>query len=357
MVDQNTDFFQITDNFKEHANTRSISLIASKLNFTPKVTIVIPTYKRTDLLQEALESAINQEGYDHYNIIVVDDNPERGCETEKLLGSYSNSRISYYKNEQNLKMIGNTNRCFELADAEWVVMIHDDDLLLPDFLKECMKIVDQEPDIGILKPAQYQLHDRDKLDVSKFSSSKKITRVYDTDHCLSNTVGANTGIMFNGKKFFSLGGFNPQYLLSMDLCLVVLFSHFYKVYKMDRVLSVYRWISNSSLNIDTLKGFVIVDFRLYSFLLRYFKVPANIAANILNLKFNEIEKTYKKVNENFAFDVNTLGIKPIKPAAVKIYYYILKGITAFYRAVYFFNGGNIFKRRLAKAQLLQQAAR
>lgn len=351
MVDQNTDFFQITDNFKEHAGTASVSIIQSSLGFVPNVSIVIPTYKRTDLLKEALDSAINQTGYDQYDIIVCDDDPTRGCETEKLLSTYSNNRISYYKNEVNLKMIGNTNRCFELAKAEWVVMIHDDDLLLPSFLSECMKIVARHPHTGILKPAQYQLHDRNQLDPKNFPpSSEKITRIFDTDHLLSNKVGANTGILFNREKFFSLGGFNPQYLLSMDLCLVVLFSHFYEVYKMDKVLSVYRWISNSSLNVNTLTGFVIVDFHLYSFLFKYFKVPRQLSGNILNFKFNEIEKTYKKVNSDFSFDVKTLGIKPVRVNAGKIYFHILRLITSFYRAVYFFIGKRLFKNRISRTK-------
>jgi glycosyltransferase len=356
MVDQNTDFFQITDNFKTHAGTASVCIIPSNLGFVPTVTIVIPTYKRTDLLKEALDSAINQTGYDSFDIIVSDDDPTRGCETEKLMSSYSNNRISYYKNEANLKMIGNTNRCFELAKAKWVVMIHDDDLLLPSFLSECMKVIEKHPDTGILKPAQYQLHDRNQLDPKNFPpSSEKITRIYDTDHLLSNRIGANTGILFNREKFFSLGGFNPRYLLSMDLCLVVLFSHFYEVYKMDKVLSVYRWISNSSLNVDTLTGFVMVDFHLYSFLFKYFKVPRGISANILNLKFNEIENTYKKVNPDFSFDVKTLGIQPISTNAGKVYFHLLRLITFFYRAVYFLKGNPLFKKRIQQAKFYVKA--
>src|SRR5258707_5783419 len=104
MVDQSTDFFQILDNFKEHADIPSILISASKLDFIPKVSIVIPTYKRTDLLKEALDSALNQVGYEYYDIIIVHDVAERGDATEQLLSTYSNKRISYYKNAATLTM-------------------------------------------------------------------------------------------------------------------------------------------------------------------------------------------------------------------------------------------------------------
>lgn len=71
----------------------------------------------------------------------MDNNPERGCETEKLMMSYSNNpMISYYKNADNLGMVGNWNRLFTLAKGKYVVMLHDDDLLLPTFLSECVKL-------------------------------------------------------------------------------------------------------------------------------------------------------------------------------------------------------------------------
>ena len=38
-----------------------------------KVSVIIPTYKRSDFLQRAIDSVLNQ-SYDNIEIIVVDDN-------------------------------------------------------------------------------------------------------------------------------------------------------------------------------------------------------------------------------------------------------------------------------------------
>ena len=63
IVDKNTDFFQIVDNFAKTKNIKSICIIDTKLDFVPKITIAIPTFKRADLLKEAINSALNQIDY------------------------------------------------------------------------------------------------------------------------------------------------------------------------------------------------------------------------------------------------------------------------------------------------------
>lgn len=112
----------------------SICIIRPKIE-NPIYTIAIPTYKRTSLLKEAIESALNQSFTGAYDVIVVDNNPDRDDETELMMKGYSdNFRIGYYKNSVNLGMTGNWNRLYELARGKYVVMLHDDDLLYDYYL-------------------------------------------------------------------------------------------------------------------------------------------------------------------------------------------------------------------------------
>lgn len=102
----------------------------------PRFCFIIPTYKRTDLLKFAIGSCMNQEGFDNdCEILVVDDNPTRDDDTEKcMLSEFNLPKIAYYKNSVNLRQEGNWNRLFQLSRAEWLIMLHDDDMLYPDFL-------------------------------------------------------------------------------------------------------------------------------------------------------------------------------------------------------------------------------
>ena len=112
----------------------SICIIQPKIE-NPIYTIAIPTYKRTNLLKEAIESALDQSYTGTYDVIVVDNNPDRDDETELMMMEYrDNARIGYYKNSVNLGQTGNWNKLYELARGKHVVMLHDDDLLYDYYL-------------------------------------------------------------------------------------------------------------------------------------------------------------------------------------------------------------------------------
>jgi len=105
------------------------------------ITIAIPTYKRSHLLKETLESCLAQKTTTPFAIMVVDNNPERDCKTEQLIKNYTAPNLSYYKNTQNIGIVGNWNKLFELAQTDFVVMLHDDDKLNEDYTKKLDKVL------------------------------------------------------------------------------------------------------------------------------------------------------------------------------------------------------------------------
>lgn len=330
MIDINTDFFKIIDNFEKIRNIPSIKIIESKLDFIPKVTIAIPTYKRFDLLKEAIDSAINQRNYIDYDIIVVDNDSTRGCETEKLLRSYNNNRITYYKNSENIGMAGNWNRLFELAVGGYVVMLHDDDILLPDFLVEGMEILNKDIDIDILKPQFYQFMSQSK-DINYSEIPKLDSKLYKIDliafyqGCL---IGAPTGIFFKKNSVLKVGGFNPDYFPSLDYCFYILFSNKFNIFYLNKILSLYRIGANESLNIKTLNGFVVSDYFLIMQILIQYGIPKQIVKNYLRKRTDDVVKIYKEnLNAEFTFDFNILGIKPINKRIGSIY---VLGLRSFF---------------------------
>ena len=103
----------------------------------PFVTVVVPTYRRVHLLKQALESIITQRETDFaWDIVVVDNEPDNGKEndTERLIRSLKNDRILLYRNSENIWAGDNFNRCILLARGKWVMMLHDDDMLIANSL-------------------------------------------------------------------------------------------------------------------------------------------------------------------------------------------------------------------------------
>jgi glycosyltransferase involved in cell wall biosynthesis len=314
MVDKYTDFFEIVNNFDKTKHVESTLIIKSKLKFLPKVTIAIPTYKRADLLKEALDSAVDQLNYDQYDIVVVDNDPERDCETERLMATYSLANLSYYKNSENLGMAGNWNRLFSLAAGDFVVMLHDDDLLLPNFLEKSMNIISQNEDINLLKPRFFifenfikseEIHELKKLD-------GKLSKINTFSFYSGCVIGAPTGAIFKKASVIKLGGFNPEFQPSLDFCFYVLFSKHYTIYHLNEYLVLYRLSQNESLKVETMQGFIKIDYYLISFILKQYKVPKFIVLNYLSfVSINRINYFKKELDSKFVFDSRSIEIKDL----------------------------------------------
>ena len=127
----------MSNHFERYKNVKSNLIIGKEdPNAAPLVTIAIPTYKRAKYLKEAIDSALNQKDFHDYEVIVVDNDPENEFHVEKLISTYPKDKIKYYRNEKNIGMVGNWNRCIELSEGKWVSLLNDDDYLKNNFLSD-----------------------------------------------------------------------------------------------------------------------------------------------------------------------------------------------------------------------------
>lgn len=275
MVDKNTDFFKIKDHFKETENIPSIQIYKNGQEHTPLFSIIIPTYKRVKYLREALESALNQETNIQYEVIVIDNNPERNDETELFMKSYSsNPLLSYYKNSENLGMVGNWNRGIQLTKSDNIVLLHDDDYISASFLAYCSETVKLFPDYGIIQTSKAKFNQ--KVDIISKPHKKDFVLFKLPNYYIGHSLEAPSGIVYRKEKIISVGGFNKDYYPSFDYCFHTLMTSRFKVIKTRKLLTYYRLEVNASMNPDTVIGFITVDAFLIRFLLKRIKVPSHI---------------------------------------------------------------------------------
>lgn len=248
----------IRDNYSKYKSVSSVLIKGKSLGTQPKYSIVIPTYRRVSTLRETVESAVNQDFKGDYDIIVCDNNPERNDETEKYISSWEDDRIFYYKNTMNIGMTGNWNRCIELCDGEYAVMIHDDDILLSNFLSQCDKIIRKERSVKILYPERISWY-QSKAPTFSAPRIKKKARLYKMhllDFFFQGT--APTGILMNKEEVIKLGGFYEGAYPASDLYFNVKAIINSAIYKYTMPLSVYRWGINESFKLKTLLNFISV---------------------------------------------------------------------------------------------------
>lgn len=100
------------------------------------VTIAITTFNRAGgFLREAIGSALAQT---HPNIeVIVADNCSND-HTKELVESFRDARIDYVRHESNIGPYRNFNFCVERARGKYFCLLHDDDLMDPDFVVSCL---------------------------------------------------------------------------------------------------------------------------------------------------------------------------------------------------------------------------
>lgn len=94
------------------------------------VTVIITTYKRSDMLETAIESVLNQT-YQNLEIIVVDDNHPDSIyrkNTERKMKKYlDNNKVIYIKHSKNLNGASARNTGIKNSKGYYITYLDDDD--------------------------------------------------------------------------------------------------------------------------------------------------------------------------------------------------------------------------------------
>lgn len=240
--------------FEIHRNTKTVLCRGNLGTPPPLISIVIPTFNRMDLLKEAVESVLFQRAFRDFEVIVVENNDSshHDAEVAQLFNVYNDPRLFYYRNEKNIGMTGNWNRCIELARGEWISILHDDDLLHPDFLSETTKVLNDNDLVvsNVIVGEKYDQSFAAQQDVKPSRTKSSIVPVSVVDLLLSN-ISPAPGIIFKKDKAMMLGGFNDAQYPCADYDFWIRYCLEYKAVRLKKKLAFYRIFQNESLKIPT----------------------------------------------------------------------------------------------------------
>jgi len=279
-------FYERTNHLKKYHHISS-QLVLGNLDTVsdPLISIAIPTYKRIETLREAIDSILKQSFVDiPYEVLVVDDEPVNDNDTERLIRSYDNPLILYYRHSENLGMFANWNRCIELARGKWVALLHDDDLLKPYYLEKIRYFLNEKMDsqVGylhcqydtLLDFGQRQYLSQVKPDgwikrTLKPYIKNKLTEITMTDVIIrgqSPIAPPSCGTLMLRAAVIEVGGFNENYWPSADGHLCCFMLDRYKVYTTNIPMGDYRLSINASFQPNVLAEMVKVDYYFRNYL-------------------------------------------------------------------------------------------
>jgi glycosyltransferase involved in cell wall biosynthesis len=112
----------------------------------PKISVIIPTYYRNDLLPEAIESVAEQE-YEPVELVVVDDSGEGNA--KPVLEEYGDVVDKPILKDENGGWAGAYTTGIGAATGEYIQFLDDDDYLLDGKLRKCAEVLQDNPDVGV----------------------------------------------------------------------------------------------------------------------------------------------------------------------------------------------------------------
>ena len=111
----------------------------------PRVSVIIPTYNRRELVLEAVDSVLNQT-YQDFELILMDDGSSDGTKNAAR-ERYGDRLIYVYQEHQGVSVA--RNHGMELARGEYIAFLDSDDLWLPTKLEVHIDFMHRHPDAQI----------------------------------------------------------------------------------------------------------------------------------------------------------------------------------------------------------------
>ncbi|GBQ85707.1 hypothetical protein AA13595_1715 [Gluconacetobacter johannae DSM 13595] len=114
---------------------------------SPLFSIVIPSYNRADDLQRCLHSALAQDWEDYEVIVSNNASPDH---TRDVLDRFDDPRLRVFHQKENIGPEQNVAFVLQEARGKYIIMLTDDDLLMPYAITMIRMVLRQEPDTGLI---------------------------------------------------------------------------------------------------------------------------------------------------------------------------------------------------------------
>lgn len=171
----------------------------------PKVTVVIPTHNRRDLLDRAIKSVLNQT-YENIEVIVADDGSTDG--TSEMMERYQdNSNVFYYRNTVARGANAARNLAISHATGQFVAGLDDDDEFLPERIAVLVR--EYDPVYAFITSRQSVLMANNRV-----KERKKRETITPEEILYQNFIG--TQVLVEKARIDAVGGYDESLVSCQD---------------------------------------------------------------------------------------------------------------------------------------------
>lgn len=196
------------------------------MNNESLVSCIIPTYKRCDTLNRAIDSVLNQ-SYKNIEILVVDDNEPNSDDSknvEKIINNYDDSRVKLIKQKVHINGAEARNVGIKASEGEYIGFLDDDDEWLPSKIERQLEILSNDDVDGV--SCLYNEYMGDKLIHScpPYTGDNLHKKIFQREVAVFTST-----ILLRKNALFEAGLFNNKLRRHQDLQLLLDFTKDHKI--------------------------------------------------------------------------------------------------------------------------------
>ncbi len=207
----------------------------------PTVSVLMPVYNAEKYVAEAIESILTQTFVD-FEFIITDD-----CSTDsslKILEAYAakDKRI-HLTSRPNRGLTPTLNEMIYKAKGEFIAILENDDIALPDRLALQVEFLQREPDVVCVSGARELIDEKGRLltSIEDPEYNDQIQALLLSGHCCICHVGA----MIRRAALVKVGGYDETMRLAHDLDLWLRLSEIGSLANLKDKVVKYRLHQNS----------------------------------------------------------------------------------------------------------------
>lgn len=207
----------------------------------PFISILMPVYNCASYLREGIDSILKQT-YTNFELLLINDGSTDN--SKEIILSYTDSRIRYIENEQNLKLIATLNKGIDLAKGEYIARMDADDISSPNRLEVQMNYMLNHPFVDLCSTWGHMITKDGKIlgNCKAIDKTKLINcALFFTCPILHAAILCKAGVLKENKY--------KNFLHSEDMELWInLRDKHYTMVILPRYLYSYRWYGNNVCN-------------------------------------------------------------------------------------------------------------
>lgn len=217
---------------------------------SPKVSVNICCYNGEKFIKDAIES-VRKQTFDDFEIIFINDGSTDS--TKEVIKKIDDPRIRYFYQEHT-GLGAARNKAIEFSRADYIAFLDCDDIWEPEKLELQVKVLDDDPEIGLVHSDGYTVTEDNRI-IGRFFQTRHPVRGYMIEDLIKDYRIACSAAVIRKGLLNKIGYFRNDFKVSEEYDLFLRMSLVARFDYIDKVLIRYRLHpDNISRNTERLFG-------------------------------------------------------------------------------------------------------